>query len=85
MQHDSETTWGTCRSEQHRCRFPPEQPCLSASMSRWEPSIWDLSQYGRAAGRRPPDACGLLRGWSDLDRTGALAAHLTALDEELRS
>ncbi|WP_028201429.1 hypothetical protein [Burkholderia pseudomallei] len=62
-----------------------EAPCITASMVRYEPSTWDFSEYMEATRSQMPAADGLLRRWSDLDRTGTLAAHLAALDGTLDS
>lgn len=80
----SETRLGRCLtgSRNQKCHA---EPCFSAPMSLWDPSVWDISAYVTPVNCRSSVTPGLLRGWSDLDRTGALVAHLAALDEELRS
>jgi len=62
------------------------QPANSQwASARWDPSVWDLTEYIQTNCREKSAADGVVRSWSDLDRTGALAAHLAALDQTLDS
>ncbi|MGF6288656.1 hypothetical protein QFZ98_000489 [Paraburkholderia youngii] len=81
---------GRTRTNTGKCRVDSHSPtidlklCLSAGMLPVKPSALNLSQYVQEARRRTLISRGLLRDWSDLDRTQALAAHLAALDERFR-
>ncbi len=60
------------------------QPCLSAPMLLpVKPPVLNPVQY-EGSRLRTSIARGLLRSWSDLDRSEALAGHLAALEEQLR-
>jgi hypothetical protein len=76
-----EVTSGTCPAAE--VATYRDVPCLTSPMARREPSVWDVSEYIEAERRGKSAGCGLQRSWSELDRTGSLAAHLNALDRSL--
>lgn len=70
------------------CQFPGGQTCNEARrraspLALFEPGGWDFAENIQTARLEQAATNGLLRSWSDLDRTGALAAHLAALDRTL--
>lgn len=80
------TTLGRCptgsSSDAQTCH---KAPCPTSPMALFEPAVWDFAEYIQANRREKAVTNGLVRSWSDLDRTGALAAHLAALDRTLDS
>jgi hypothetical protein len=79
-----ETTFGRCPTgAPHKALICREAPCLTTPMARWEPSTWGFAEYIEEGRPGKSATNGLLRSWSDLDRTGCLAAHLAALDRAL--
>lgn len=80
-----ETTFGVCPAVPLACAPHLQSPCSSAPMEQCDSSQRDRSRGLHEASHQAPFAPGLLREGSDLDRTDALTAHLSALDQQLHS